>query len=55
MPLVAAYTASKYTIEGFSESLAYELGMFGVRVKIVEPGFAPQRVLPRIPANAVTI
>jgi NAD(P)-dependent dehydrogenase (short-subunit alcohol dehydrogenase family) len=41
MPLVAAYTASKYTIEGFSESLAYELGMFGVRVKIVEPGFAP--------------
>jgi NAD(P)-dependent dehydrogenase (short-subunit alcohol dehydrogenase family) len=55
MPLVAAYTASKYAIEGFSESLAYELGMFGVRVKIVEPGFAPQRVLPRIPANAVTI
>ena len=41
MPLVAAYTASKYAIEGFSESLAYELGMFGVRVKIVEPGFAP--------------
>lgn len=41
MPLVAVYTASKYAIEGFSESLAYELGMFGVRVKIVEPGLAP--------------
>jgi NAD(P)-dependent dehydrogenase (short-subunit alcohol dehydrogenase family) len=41
MPLVAIYTASKYAIEGFSESLAYELGVFGVRVKIVEPGFAP--------------
>ncbi len=41
MPLVAAYTASKYAIEGFSESLAYELGPFGVRVKIVEPGYAP--------------
>jgi NAD(P)-dependent dehydrogenase (short-subunit alcohol dehydrogenase family) len=41
MPLVAAYTASKYAIEGFSESLAYELGTFGVRVKIVEPGLAP--------------
>ena len=41
MPLVAAYTASKYAIEGFSESLAYELGMFGVRVKIVQPGLAP--------------
>jgi NAD(P)-dependent dehydrogenase (short-subunit alcohol dehydrogenase family) len=41
MPMVAAYTASKYAIEGFSESLAYELGEFGIRVKIVEPGFAP--------------
>jgi len=41
MPLVAAYTASKYAIEGFSESLAYELGIFGVRVKIVQPGLAP--------------
>jgi NAD(P)-dependent dehydrogenase (short-subunit alcohol dehydrogenase family) len=41
MPLVAVYTASKYAIEGFSESLAYELGTFGVRVKIVEPGLAP--------------
>ena len=41
MPLVAVYTASKYAIEGFSESLAYELGTFGVQVKIVEPGLAP--------------
>lgn len=41
MPLVAAYTASKYAIEGFSESLAYELGVFGLRVKIVQPGLAP--------------
>jgi NAD(P)-dependent dehydrogenase (short-subunit alcohol dehydrogenase family) len=41
MPLVAVYTASKFAIEGFSESLAYELGIFGVRVKIVGPGLAP--------------
>lgn len=41
MPLVAVYTASKYAVEGFSESLAYELGTFGVRVRIVEPGLAP--------------
>ncbi len=41
MPLVAAYVASKYAIEGFSESLAYELGEFGVRVKIVQPGLSP--------------
>jgi NAD(P)-dependent dehydrogenase (short-subunit alcohol dehydrogenase family) len=41
MPMVAVYTASKHAIEGFSESLAYELAAFGVRVKIVEPGLAP--------------
>lgn len=41
MPLVAAYAASKYAIEGFSEAFAYEMGLFGVRVKIVQPGLAP--------------
>lgn len=41
MPLAAAYTASKQAIEGFSGSLAHELGYFGVRVKLVEPGYAP--------------
>ena len=40
-PLVAAYTASKTAIEGFSSSLALELGQFGVRVKVVEPGYGP--------------
>ena len=54
MPLVAAYTASKYAIEGFSESLAYELGMFGVQVKIVEPGLAPSTSFPANSADAVT-
>lgn len=41
MPLVAVYTASKFAIEGFTESLSYELACFGVRAKIVEPGYAP--------------
>jgi len=41
MPLAAAYTASKTAIEGFTGSLAHELGAFGVRVKLVEPGYAP--------------
>jgi NAD(P)-dependent dehydrogenase (short-subunit alcohol dehydrogenase family) len=41
MPLAAAYTASKQAIEGFSGSLAHELAYFGVRVKLVEPGYAP--------------
>lgn len=41
MPLAAAYTASKTAITGFTGSLAHELGAFGVRVKLVEPGYAP--------------
>jgi NAD(P)-dependent dehydrogenase (short-subunit alcohol dehydrogenase family) len=35
------YTASKTAIEGFSASLAHELEAFGVRVKLVQPGYAP--------------
>src|SRR5262249_41569629 len=41
MPLVAVYTASKMAIEGFTGSLAHELRAFNVRVKLVEPGYAP--------------
>lgn len=41
MPLVAAYTASKTAIEGFTASLAHELGAFDVAVRLVEPGYAP--------------
>lgn len=41
MPLVAVYTASKTAIEGFTASLAFELEAFDVRVKLVEPGYAP--------------
>lgn len=40
-PFAAAYTASKMAIEGFTGSLAHELGAFDVRVKLVEPGYAP--------------
>jgi NAD(P)-dependent dehydrogenase (short-subunit alcohol dehydrogenase family) len=41
MPLAAVYTGSKMAIEGFTASLAFELAHFGVRVKLVEPGYAP--------------
>lgn len=41
MPLVAAYTASKVAVEAFTESLAHELGEFGIEVKLVEPGYCP--------------
>ncbi|MFS2152441.1 SDR family oxidoreductase [Rhizobium sp. Rhizsp42] len=49
-PLAAAYTATKQAIEGFSASLAHELGYFGIRMKLVEPGYAPTT---RFGANAI--
>ncbi len=38
LPMLSLYCASKFALEGFSESLAYELAAVGVAVKIVEPG-----------------
>lgn len=38
IPVVSAYAASKFALEGFSESLRYELYRFGVYVSLVEPG-----------------
>lgn len=37
-PLFGAYAASKHALEAYSEALSYEVGRFGVRVVIVEPG-----------------
>jgi NAD(P)-dependent dehydrogenase (short-subunit alcohol dehydrogenase family) len=39
MPFVAAYTATKTAVEGFSEALSYELAPLGIHVKLVEPGY----------------
>jgi len=41
MPLVAPYAASKCAVEGFTESLAYELEPFNIRTRLVEPGYGP--------------
>src|SRR5262249_51925591 len=38
MPLNSPYHATKWALEGWSESLAFELGKFGVGVKTVAPG-----------------
>ena len=38
MPLSSLYAASKFAVEGLSESLYYELRPHGVQVAVVEPG-----------------
>ncbi|MEO0854160.1 MAG: SDR family oxidoreductase, partial [Cyanobacteria bacterium J06648_11] len=37
-PLYSVYHATKWAVEGFSESLHYELEPFGIAVKLIEPG-----------------
>ncbi len=37
-PLVGMYHASKWALEGFSQSLAQEVAGFGIHVTLVEPG-----------------
>lgn len=37
-PFYSVYHASKWAVDGFSESLQFELAATGVRVKLIEPG-----------------
>src|ERR1035438_6695120 len=37
-PMLSAYCASKYALEGWSESLRIETHSLGIRVALVEPG-----------------
>jgi NAD(P)-dependent dehydrogenase (short-subunit alcohol dehydrogenase family) len=38
IPFQAFYSASKFALEGFGESLAYEVAPFGIEVTLVQPG-----------------
>jgi len=38
LPLYSPYHGTKFAVEGFSESLQYELRQLGIRVKLIEPG-----------------
>ena len=37
--VLSAYSSTKFAVEGLSESMAYELEPFGIKVVLVEPGF----------------
>jgi NAD(P)-dependent dehydrogenase (short-subunit alcohol dehydrogenase family) len=38
LPLFSAYASSKFALEGLSESMAYELQPFGIKVAIIDLG-----------------
>ncbi len=44
LPCFGAYNASKWALEGFSESLFYELLPFGIRVCLIEPGLYKTKI-----------
>jgi len=37
-PLMGWYSASKFAVEGFSDALRLEAGLFGIKVSLIEPG-----------------
>ena len=43
-PFQSIYHTSKWAIEGFSESLYYELKPFNIKVKVVEPGMVKTNI-----------
>ena len=43
-PCLGAYNTSKWALEAFSESLYFELGLFGISVVLVEPGSYPTNI-----------
>src|SRR5215469_3201945 len=38
-PITSAYVSTKFAIEGLSESMAYEVEPFGIKVVLIEPGY----------------
>lgn len=38
LPYASSYIATKFAVEGLSESIRYELEPFGIRIKMIEPG-----------------
>lgn len=38
LPYASSYIATKFAVEGLSESIRYELAPFNIRVKLIEPG-----------------
>ena len=45
MPIGSAYVASKFAVEGFTESLRHEVAQFGIHACVVEPGAIRTKIM----------
>lgn len=54
-PFYGLYGGTKHALEAMSETLWYELRPFGVRVKLVEPGFVDTPIWDKAGANLASI
>lgn len=48
-PMGCMYDASKWAIEGWSESLSYELSEFNIGIKTIEPGMVSTEIMNKSP------
>ncbi len=51
VPYLGIYAASKHALEGYSESLRYELKPFGIHVSLIEPGDIQTGIIAAPPSN----
>lgn len=52
-PLSSSYVSSKFALEGLSESMAYELKQFGIKIILIEPGVIDTNFAFVTPKNAL--
>ncbi len=50
-PTSSVYVASKFALEGFSDSLRREVGIFNISVSIVEPGYVLTNIFDKSSEN----
>jgi NAD(P)-dependent dehydrogenase (short-subunit alcohol dehydrogenase family) len=48
IPLSSAYVATKFALEGLSESMRYELNEFGINIVLIEPGVIKTKIFENV-------
>lgn len=54
LPLSSAYVATKFALEGLTESVRYELSQFGINVILIEPGVIKTNFIQNLKTSKVS-